>query len=304
LSGNLGLRLIETRASMLGNSAITTNGVTVISPVQTDKNTFDWLPSLNARLTLADNLFLRFAASRTVTHPTFQQLDPALTLSGSTATLLGSGTSGNANLSPEKSTNADLSLEYYFGRQNALTAAAFYRNVNGYIQTNPYELTINNVKYQITSPVNAPAGKIDGAEVGYTQFLDFGPNWLQGFGVQANGTYVNGDFQNISKWSYNLVGIYEQGPASMRVAYNWRDGFNVGAAPGGGQQPAVIYAKSQPWLDLSASYRILDSLTVTFDATNLLNSYYQDYFGNQSVYPRDTRRFDRQFSLGIRYRLK
>jgi outer membrane receptor protein involved in Fe transport len=80
----------------------------------------------------------------------------------------------------------------------------------------------------------------------------------------------------------------------------------VGGTPGGAQplEPGTIFAKSQPWLDLSASYRIVDSLTLTFDATNLLNSYYQDYFGNQTVFPRDTRRFDRQFSLGIRYRLK
>ncbi|HEY2780396.1 MAG TPA: TonB-dependent receptor [Steroidobacteraceae bacterium] len=302
LSGNIGLRLVETRASMLGNTSI--NGV--VSPVQTDKNTLDWLPSLNARLTLEDNLYLRFAASRTVTHPTFAQLDPALSLSASTATLLGSGTSGNANLNPVTSDNADLALEYYFSRQNALTAAAFYRRVDGYIQTVTDAEVINGITYQVTRPNNAPSGKIDGAEIGYTQFLDFLPAWLQGMGVQANATYVNGDFQNISKWSYNVVGIYERGPASMRVAYNWRSGFNVGGTPGGAQplEPLTIFAKSQPWLDLSASYHIVDSLTLTFDATNLLNSYYQDYFGNQTVFPRDTRRFDRQFSLGIRYRLK
>jgi iron complex outermembrane recepter protein len=306
LSGNIGLRLIETRASMLGNSKVTTDGVDVITPVQTNSNTLDWLPSLNARLTLEDNLFLRFAASRTVTHPTFAQLDPALTLSASTATLLGSGTSGNSGLSSVKSDNADLSLEYYFGRQNALTAAAFYRRVDGYIQSVIDQEIIGTVKYQVTRPFNAPSGKIDGAEVGYTQFMDFLPSWLQGLGLQANGTYVNGDFQNISKWSYNVVGIYEMGPASMRLAYNWRSGFNVGLTPGGAQplEPATIFAKSQPWLDLSASYHVLTNLTVTFDATNLLNSYYQDYFGNQTVFPRDTRRFDRQYSLGVRYRLK
>ena len=306
LSGNLGLRLVETRASMLGNSSVTLGNVTTISPIQTDKNTLDWLPSLNARLQLDDGLFLRFAASRTVTHPTFQQLDPALSLSASTATLLGSGTSGNSNLNAEKSVNADLSLEYYFGKQNALTGAAFYRRIDGYIQSINQAEVINGITYQVVTPVNAPAGKIDGVEVGYTQFLDFLPSWLQGFGVQANGTYVNGDFQNISKWSYNLIGIYERGPASMRLAYNWRSGFNVGGTPGGAQieEPGTIYAKSQPWLDLSASYRVLNSLTVTFDATNMLNSYYQDYFGNKTVFPRDTRRFDQQYSLGVRYRMK
>ena len=110
-------------------------------------------------------------------------------------------------------------------------------------------------------------------------------------------------FTNISKWSYNLIGIYEKGPVSFRVAYNWRSGFDVGPAPGGGMQPGEIYAKAQPWLDTSLSYRILDRLTLTFDATNLLDSYYQDYFGNQSFYPRDTRRFDQTYSLGVRFRL-
>ncbi|MDP9011694.1 MAG: TonB-dependent receptor [Pseudomonadota bacterium] len=261
------------------------------------------MPSLNARLALQDDLFLRLAVSKTVTRPTFLQLDPALSLSASTATLLGSGTSGNPNLRPAKSANADLSLEYYFSKGNALTGAVFYRKVDGYIESIIAPETISGITYQVTTPFNAPAGHISGFETGYTQFFDFLPGLLNGLGMQANGTYVSGDFQNISKWSYNLVGIYDKGPASVRVAYNWRAGFNVSGAPGGGQQPQTIYAKSQPWLDLSASYRLLDRLTLTFDATNLLNSYYQDYFGSQAYYPRDTRRFDRTYALGLRFKL-
>jgi TonB-dependent receptor len=254
-------------------------------------------------MTLADDFFLRFAASKTVTHPTFAQLDPGLSLSASTATLLGSGTAGNPNLSPERSTNADLSLEYYFRLQSALTAAVFYRNIDGYIQNGITARTIGNIVYQVTEPTNAPAGHIEGAEMGYTQFFDFLPGLLNGLGMQANATYVQGKFQNISKWSYNLVGIYEKGPVSFRIAYNWRDGFDVGPAPGGGMQPQEIFSKSQPWLDLSASYRVFERITITFDATNLLNSYYQDYFGSQADYPRDTRRFDQTYSLGVRFKL-
>jgi iron complex outermembrane receptor protein len=100
-----------------------------------------------------------------------------------------------------------------------------------------------------------------------------------------------------------LVGIYEKGPVSFRVAYNWRAGFDVGPAPGGGAKPSVIFAKSQPWLDLSASYRVAERVTLTFDATNLLNSFYQDYFGSQADFPRDTRRFDQTYSLGVRFKL-
>jgi TonB-dependent receptor len=308
LVGNFGLRVVDTDVHLSGNSLVITtpdnvNYTFTYSPTSSSKNTIDWLPSLNARLTLDDDFYLRFAASKTVTRPTFLQLNPGLSLSASTATLLGSGTSGNPDLSPEKSTNFDLSLEYYFAQHNALTGAIFYRNIDGYIQNGITAQTIAGITYQVTQPTNAPAGHIEGGEVGYTQFFDFLPGLFNGLGMQANATYVNGPFQNISKWSYNLIGIYEKGPASFRVAYNWRAGFDVGPAPGGGMQPTEIFSKSQPWLDLSASYKVIERLTLTFDATNLLNSYYQDYFGNQDIYPRDTRRFDRTYSLGLRFRL-
>jgi iron complex outermembrane recepter protein len=312
VDGNIGLRLIDTHATMRGNSLVVSTPDAVhytftYQPTETDKNTLDWLPSLNARLKIQDDFFLRIAASRTVTRPTFLQLDPSVSLSASTATLLGAGTAGNPNLNPERSTNGDLSLEYYFGRQNSLTAAVFYRQIDDYIQNAITAQTIAGITYQVTQPLNAPPGHLDGVEMGYTQFFDQLPGLLNGLGVQANGTYVDGPFQNISKWSYNLVGIYDKGPAEIRVAYNWRSGFNVGATPGGvspaAAEPGTIFAKAQPWLDLSASYRIWEKLTLTFDATNLLNSSYQDYFGNAVVFPRDTRRFDQTYSLGLRYRL-
>jgi TonB-dependent receptor len=305
LDGNVGLRVIDTDADKKGFTTVITNnaGNFVYTYVPTDNaaNTVDWLPSLNLRLQVQDDLFLRLAASQTVTHPTFAQLNPGLSLQDSTATLLGSGSEGNPDLKSVKSDNADLSLEYYFNPTDVLTGAVFYRQIDGYIQQAAFTQTINGITYNITQPVNAPSGHIDGMEVGYTQFFTFLPGLLSGLGAQANATFVDGNFQNISKWSYNLVGIYEKGPVSLRVAYNWRDGFNVGPAPGGGQQPQTIFAKSQPWLDLSASYQLNENFTATVDATNLLNSYYQDYFGSPE-FPRDTRRFDQTVAVGIRFR--
>lgn len=48
---------------------------------------------------------------------------------------------------------------------------------------------------------------------------------------------------------------------------------------------------------------MVGGLTVTFDAKNLLNSYYQSYFGVPYTYPQDTREFDQTYSVGFRYRL-
>ena len=311
VDGNIGLRLVETDATFKANSLVITevtpgNFTFVYTPTTSTKSTLDWMPSFNARVKLQDDLFLRVAASRTVTRPTFIQLDPALSLSASTATLLGSGSAGNPNLSPVKSDNADLSLEYYFGPSNVLTGAVFYHQVAGYIQQAVTAQSIGGITYQITGFANAPSGHIDGLEVGYTQFFDFLPGAWSGLGIQANGTYVDGAFQSISKYSYNMVGIYEYGPVSLRAAYNWRSGFNEGVTPGGGIDPANFYAKSQPWLDLSASYKVNEKFTLTFDATNLLNSYFQDCFGKGAqcaVFPRDTRRFDQTIEFGLRYRM-
>ncbi|MES1200068.1 MAG: TonB-dependent receptor [Pseudomonadota bacterium] len=307
VDGNIGLRVVETNSTLRGNTLV----ISQVSPgvftftysgTESKTDTTDWLPSLNARLQLQSDLFLRFGVSRTVTHPQFAQLNPGLSLSNSTATLLGSGSSGNPDLNPVTSDNADLTLEYYFGPQSNVTGAVFYRRIDGYIEGANTSEVIAGVTYNITRPVNASPGDISGVELGYTQFFDFLPGVFSGLGLQTNATYVSGDFQNISKWSYNVVAIYEKGPLSMRAAYNWRDGFNAGAAPGGGQNPGTIFAKSQPWLDFSASYALNDRLTATFDATNLLDSYYQDYFGDPNAYPRDTRRFDQTLAVGLRYR--
>jgi TonB-dependent receptor len=271
-----------------------------------EKETADWMPSLNVRAKLEDDFFVRLGLSRTVTRPTFAQLNPGLSLSASTATLLGSGSSGNPTLKPVKSDNADLTFEYYFSASNSLNLAVFYRQVYGYIANSVSAETIGGISYQVTRPANQPGGHIDGMEFGYTQFFDFLPGIWSGLGLQANGTFVDGKFANISKYSYNLVGIYEYGPVSVRTAYNWRSGFSEGVADGGGTNPGTVYAKSQPWLDLSASYKWSDQLTFTFDATNLLNSYFQDSFGKGAegaVYPRDTRRFDQTIELGLRYKL-
>lgn len=62
----------------------------------------------------------------------------------------------------------------------------------------------------------------------FQTFFDFLPGWLSGFGAQANVTYIDheqsfaadpeaeddvtvAEIPGLSKWTYNLVGMYEQG---------------------------------------------------------------------------------------------
>ncbi|MEW5903646.1 MAG: TonB-dependent receptor, partial [Pseudomonadota bacterium] len=111
----------------------------------------------------------------------------------------------------------------------------------------------------MSRPQNSSLAYIKGLELGYQQFYDFLPGWLNGLGLQANYTYVDSrtpssvlgtdaPLANLSKNSYNIVGMYEKGAVSARIAYNWRSAFmssvaniaNVGAFP--------IYTKAYGWL--------------------------------------------------------
>jgi TonB-dependent receptor len=132
---------------------------------------------------------------------------------------------------------------------------------------------------------------------------------MSGLGMQANFTYMDGGltepdgttntFPGMSKYAYNLVGLYERGPWSVRVAYNWRDKFvdtynyrNLGFN---------LLVDPTKTLDASVSYKITKNLTVTLDGTNLLDQPYHDYHGVPEL-PRDVRRYDRVVGLALRWR--
>jgi len=307
VDGDFGARVIETALTERANSSSYTPATgLVITPVNSTKNDFDFLPSINVRVTLDDGLFLRLGASKTVTRPTFAQLNPGLTLNAANAVLLGTASSGNANLAPEKSKNYDVGLEYYWGTANHLSGAVFHRDVTGYIENVGSIIVVDGQTYNLTAPANVQNAAIDGAEVGYSQFLDFLPGFWSGFGWDVNGTYIDGVFNNLSKWGINTAGIYEQGPYSFRLSYTWRSSYTVGTFTGG-VQPQFEYASPRENLDFSFNYAINDKLTVTLDGTNIINSFYKDHAGRGSVnallFNTNIEEFDKTFSVGIRYRM-
>ena len=322
VDGNIGFRLVSTNLTENAftqiytplNPALTsTQGVNATcttcvayTPTSGIKSTTDFLPSVNLRVTLDEGLFLRVGASKTVTRPTFLQLNPGLNLSAPTATLLGTATSGNPNLSPEKATNVDVDGEYYWGNANHVSLALFHREVTGYIQNVGSLITVAGQNYNLTAPANAQNADIDGAEFGYSQFLDFLPGFWSGFGWDINGTYVNGVFFNLARYHFNGSAIYEQGPYSFRLSYTWNAPYKIGTFVGGAN-PQFNYASPRENADFSFNYKLADEWTLTFDATNLLDSYQREHAGqgstNKLLYPTQIERFDQTFSVGVRYRM-
>lgn len=264
------------------------------------------LPSLNARLKLTDGLYLRGGASRTVTRPTFAQLNPGATVSAATATIRGSITSGNPDLTPVQSTNYDLDLTQYWGGANHIGVSLFYREVKDYIQTRSTSLIIDGLDYAVNRPENYQNDTIKGVEGSYSQFLDFLPGIWSGFGWDVNATYIEAPFNNVPKFHANLTGIYEKRAVSFRLSYTYNSPYRV-ADFARGVQPQETWASVRENMDFSASYRFNEHWSASFDATNLLDSYQRQHAGqgseNERLYPTALNRFDKAYGFALRYRM-
>ena len=314
LDGDFGLRFTDLHDGLGGYQQQTVNGTTSGPYVLTTVDTARWepLPTANGRLKITDTLLLRGSFTKTITRPDYASLNPAVSLTSPGPTLQGSGSGGNPNLDPIRSTNYDLALEYYPAKSTQLTVAGFYRAIDGYIQNYADEETIGGNSYSITRPRSTHDGILQGVETGYQQFFDFLPDAFKGVGIQANYTYIDGTTQDpltlsrtplaqVSKNNYNLVLMYERGPVSARLAYNWRDKF-IDSFNQPGIQPTTVWVQPNDRLDFSLGYEITKQLTLTFDATNILGHKYHDNFGDLSMFTRDVRNYDRTYGVGLRYR--
>ena len=316
-SAVLGVRVVRTDENLQGNLSQDTDndGRLDYTPVTIDTNTTDVLPSLNTKLNFTEHVVGRFTYSRTLTRPTFANLNPGVSLSTVVSNTTGlTGAGGNPFLKPVKSNNFDLSGEWYFSKVGFLTATAFHRDFNGYVQPSVENVNYFGDVYRVTRPGNTGDGSLKGFELGYQQFFDFLPGVLKGLGLQANYTYMDGDTTNLdtgvkvsitglSKQSYNIVGLYVHGPLSARLAYNWRDDFldvrNIAAG-------YDLHVDTTKQLDGQISYKVNDKFTISLEGVNLLDTEFKDFFVDPNNvqltgnFPRDTRRYDRTVILGVR----
>jgi TonB-dependent receptor len=324
VDGNIGVRVIRTDQSVSGYYQQTdlvpgAGGAQVTGPTTSSLTTVSngytsVLPSLNLRVHLTDKLQLRYAASENISRPTFDQLNPSLNITEpGTAQIFQQhlATGGNANLKPMKSKNLDVSGEWYFSRTGSFTVAGFYKSISDYIQTGIANRNITftdgvTALYQVTTPSNVSNAKVKGAEVAYQQFFDFLPGPLGGLGLQANFTYVDSSapspategpvtqvpLEGLSKYNYNVIGIYERGLLSARVAYNWRSQYLV-TTSGNGSGNLPVFQKPSGQLDASVTVNVTPHFSLTLNGVNLTNTVRSTYYGIETR-PRDSIMSDRQ----------
>jgi TonB-dependent receptor len=196
-------------------------------------------------------------------------------------------------------------------------------------------VTGQSYNFITTAPVNGAKGRARGFELAYQQYFDKLPGALSGLGLQGNFTFVdskrtlyNGVYQqyctgsgggaanlnlnlngcdtngttfgnlpleNLSRRSYNIALMYDKGPWSARLAYNWRskslqavnvngtqgtDGTDTNpASPNFGKTTVAwglpTWADDYGQADASVSYKINDSVQIGLEAQNITDSKYK-----------------------------
>jgi iron complex outermembrane receptor protein len=318
----------------------TTEIVTDDQPFGADQSYTKVLPSFNAQAHITERLQLRGAVSKGLSRPDFGQLtavrsfsvgynqttvqnaDYSTTVTGYVPNGVNTGNAGNPLLKPLTTDQADLALEWNASRTTFVYGTVFYKKLKNFIQGVTSTVAIDvpgqgTQSFLTTTNLNGSKGEIKGVELGGNTFFDFLPGPLAGLGAQANVTYVdssapgatgilpNGrivptELQGLSKWSYNLVGLYEKYGVSARAAYNWRGSYLADSA-GNGTGGIPIYNRAYGQLDASLSYDFNPKVSVTIDATNLLKARYDSY----QYYPQNPRNYelnDRRFGLTFRMR--
>lgn len=330
IDGSFGVRIVNTDGRYTGTSRVVAADGTVSAVTDTNRQNYvDVLPSFGLRAKLAEGLQARLGFTMTRTRPSYGQLNPAFSLNRNTDTSSGGnasryaffGSGGNPDLQPLTSKNYDATIEYYFGRNGAVSGAVFYRDLFGFISN--YTRDVNDPTYgliQISRPENAGSGKIKGFEISGQTFFDFLPGWLSGFGAQANLTYVDAKNQlpralgaaqplvpltGLSKWTYNISGFYEREKVSLRLSYNYRSSYiDFYSRNSNDEQYTGQSVRPISRLDFSGSYTPIENITLTAEVNNILAQPFSNfrYFNETQYYPIDVRYEGRYFSLGVRFR--
>lgn len=111
-----------------------------------------FLPSVDFKLEVVEDLFVRASYSKTITRPGYAAIQGGLTVNLGARFNGGTGSVGNPNLKPFESTNIDISTEYYYGDGSYISLAYFDKSVENFIG----DTTFTDTVFDIATPFGGP----------------------------------------------------------------------------------------------------------------------------------------------------
>ena len=331
-----GVRVERTEVDLISNSVIAdTEGLSgigqlppgadvVIEPIRSEKKFTSWLPNLQARYEVNDNLLLRGALTYTIGRPDYIDMSPLNELElenniGPNQWELGDLEIGNPDLEPFESTNVDFSASYFIP-DGAISVGFFYKRIKNPIY--PFSEIRSNTEFQgqfieslsVDSVRNADPGNIRGIELSYQQHFSFLPEPFDGFGVLINFTYISSSvsvperpgesfdfFRQPSKIG-NAQIYYSKGGFEARLAYTWQDDQLDTL---GGSVLGDVYEDKSAFLDFRASFRATENWSIFAEVANILREEQRFYVVRPGVAERGPGflPIGRTFMIGINWRM-
>ncbi len=320
IDGVAGARIVQTSggssSTQVGYS-VTSNYVPTYTTVVGRGKYTDIMPSLNATIHFTPKLQLRLDYTYNVERPTFAQLSPDIVADAIARVAY----AGNPNLQPNKITNYDTSLEYYFGHGGMVSFAAYLKKPNASFFYSEEPGIVPQIDPNNAVPVytvrNAGPGTYQGYEFNAQGFFDFLPGFWKNFGGAFNYSYnqvfkidypvdaVGASFSGssnapyTSKDTYNIQLYYDTPKLSARIAYNYRSKF--AGDPYLNEPDYTQVTKPTSRLDAAINWSPQKNVTFSLEGSNLLKNNLYTYWGTPNL-PAEVRLQAQTITLGVRFR--
>ena len=287
-------------------------GASLAYQPNTEKGSYsNVLPAFSAALDLTENLMWRASWGKTISRASLSIIAAQTVIPNifdSTAT------SGNPGLKPQKSTNIDTSLEWYFQPGSMLSAAYFKKELTDATVSSTTNVTFGslglpdtalggifqdaqghvdpNLNMTLRSFSNAGKQTLKGYELAYQQAFTFLPEPFKGFGALASYTHIDPfnsqkwitnagqeiKVNSVPKYAYSTTAYYEKGPLALRLSYNYKGKSLHGDNPRNLGDDLIRWRAGRGYMDANISYKISENLELRLDALNLSNTLGHDYF--------------------------
>lgn len=286
----------------------------LIGPKHVKQSYGNFLPSASFALDVTDKLVARVALAKVLIRPLLNSdtvmadtLDTGVSNSRPYVSYAG----GEASLKPMTANQADIGLEYYWGRGNSVSLTGFYKAIKNGTYTEYYcPSSYNGVEletidsqcqsvdestdYNFSRVLNDSSTiKLKGVELAWSQNFDsLLP--IPGFGITGNITAIDagnstvGDgyhLSNLSKLTWNLTPYWEHGKYSVRVSVNHRSSYEQDYSDSffaGYGETHTVRARTQ--VDLALGYSINDTFSLAAGIINLNNTHEDAYYQNASTF--------------------
>jgi len=316
---------------------------------EVENSRWDVLPSFNANFKLKRNFNVRLSASKGTSRPKYKDmmpinevayLDPESAIFDpsspdyepnlGSSLLRGTIKSGNPELEPYSAWMYDATFELYSRNGGAIVGSIFYKDIKNYIGTQTLNdqaypgfdalgVTIpveqQDLLFDISKPINITNAQLYGFEIGFNHHFTFLPGFLSGFGLRANYSFVESNFDGAvgdatngfpgtSKHNFNTVAYYEKYGFSLRFTVAYRSNYlsNLGGI-GSTRADEAHYTEGTTLLGINLKYNIIKGLQASAGVSNLTGEDTRRYIGDDpqnftSYYTRTP-----TWKIGLRYRL-